>query len=83
MFALASVLFIYEAFYLVSLGASLGVIVLAYCDVLTKAMPIGLVVCLVVSTFVSSYRLRFSQIRSMCWHACMDVYVRVCACMSV
>lgn len=58
MFVLSTVLFIYQGYYLYTIGASAGMVVLAYFDMITDAIPIGLALCLLFSTAVSIVRLK-------------------------
>jgi magnesium-transporting ATPase (P-type) len=58
MFLLASVLFGYQAYYLYVNGYTNTYIVVLYFDALTDAIPIGLIICLVVSTAIALARLR-------------------------
>jgi P-type E1-E2 ATPase len=58
MFALASVLYIYQAVYFRSIGITWGDVVLYYFDALTDAVPVGLAVCLLAATALSVYNLK-------------------------
>jgi magnesium-transporting ATPase (P-type) len=58
MFVLATVLFAYQAYYLYVNGYSNTYIVVLYFDALTDAIPIGLIICLIISTTIALARLR-------------------------
>jgi len=62
LFLIASLLFIYEAVYLRSIGETWGEVVLLYFDALTVAIPVALVVCIIAATAISVYRLRWKEI---------------------
>ena len=65
MFFLASILFIYQAFYLMSIGRTDGQIVLLYFDALTVAIPVTLMISLILSSMYSASKLEV-----------LDIYVR-------
>jgi P-type E1-E2 ATPase len=58
MFVMASLIFIYQGIYLRREGESWSEVFLLYLDTLTDAIPVGLAICLLVSTSVAFYRLR-------------------------
>ena len=47
-----------KGYYLWTIGTSSGEIVLAYFDQLTNAIPVTLVICLIISTWLASWRLK-------------------------
>lgn len=57
MFFIASVLFVYQAMYLISIGRNDGEIVLLYFDALTVAIPVALLVSLIASSLYSASKL--------------------------
>ena len=58
MFFLATVLFVYQAFYLRSIGVTWLEVTLLYFDALTIAIPVVLLVVVIASTLISLYRLK-------------------------
>ncbi len=61
MFVIASVLYIYEAYYLATIDYSSIEIFLYYFDALTDAIPIALIICLIFSTAMAIIWLKREQ----------------------
>ena len=62
LFVVASLLYIYEAVYLRSIGTSWGEVVLLYFNALTVAIPVALIVCIIAATSISIWRLKYRDI---------------------
>lgn len=62
LFLIATLLYIYEAVYLRSIGTEWGEVVLKYFDALTVAIPVALVICIIAATSIAIWRLRFKGI---------------------
>ena len=62
MFFIASLLFVYQAMYLISIGRGDGEIVLLYFDALTVAIPVALLVSLIISSMYSASKLEQKDI---------------------
>jgi magnesium-transporting ATPase (P-type) len=61
-FLIATVLYVYQAYYLRSIGESWSEIVILYFNAITVAIPIALAVCLIAATGLAIYRLNQKEI---------------------